>query len=164
MSIYVITLSMLTLLSLLLLLIFWTHKAYIRFALMLLILAPYYVDLFKLYYLSGWSYPVHRNTDLIITNVIYLIIVFVCGGLLILKLDRSIEGTVLSGTEITSAKNANKINQKLNKARGVEYPIKIGAVEIAFSAETQHFAICGTTGSGKTQEASLSVIFIKKAI
>ena len=168
MSIFVITLSIITVLALSLLVMFWSHKAYIRFVVMLLILAPYYIDLFKLYYLAGWSYPVSRNIDLIITNIVYLIILFVGGGLLVVKLDRPNKGEVLSGTEVTSAAKANKINQKLNKAESVEYPIKIGSVCIAHAVENQHFAICGTTGSGKTQAINSMLLTIrtrnKKAI
>ena len=84
------------------------------------------------------------------------------------NLDKPTSGTVLFGTQLTSAKNANKINQEINKKLNIEHPINIGSVYIAHAVENQHFAICGTTGSGKTQAINSMLLTIrargKKAI
>ena len=164
---FTVSLIILSILSLSYLITFWTHQAYGRFVLTLFVASTYYWNLFNIYLSYSWQY-ITKNTDCLVSTIVYILVFFFGGWWLSKNLDRPNKDEVLSGTELINAAKANKINQKQNKAWGLEYPIKIGAVEIAFSAENQHFAICGTTGSGKTQAINQMLLTIrarnKKAI
>ena len=65
------------------------------------------------------------------------------------------DGTVLRGSQVADAKSAARARK-----RGDARALRIGGQPIAARHETEHFLICGKTGSGKTQaiEAMLRTV------
>lgn len=162
-SSFIVTFSMITILSIFYFRKFWTHRAYIRLAFMLPIPGIYYVNIIGSSYIHGWQYFLTKHsTDNFLVNLIFLALIYFVGEFLSRSLLRPVGGTVLYGTDFISAKQANRYNQQINKQLKKINPIIIGSVEISHTVENQHFAICGTTGSGKTQAINNILLTIEK--
>lgn len=163
---FLVTFFIITIVSISYLYICWSHRAYVRFIIMLVLPGIYYINIIETFYINGFEH--FRGIDYSIINIIFLVIICLLGQSLTRNLLRPTDGTVLGGTELISAKKANRHNQQINKKSKILYPIVIGSVEIAHTVESQHFAICGTTGSGKTQAINNMLLTIrnrgKKAI
>lgn len=162
-SSFIATFALITILSIFYLRKFWTHRTYIRLAFMLPILGAYYINIIGSSYIYGWQYFLTKSsTDNFLINLVFLIIIYLVGEFLSRRLSRPIGGTVLCGTEFISAKQANRYNKQINKQSKRVNPVMIGSVEISHTVENQHFAICGTTGSGKTQAINNMLLTIKR--